>query len=251
VAVVAALAEEVAPLRARLRDVRPATLGPLRLWRGRLDGRRVVLAVTGDGERNAREGSAALLAALPVRQLVAIGVAGGVSPGLVAGALVLAEEVRGAGRPSLRAPGDVEGDARAAGAGRGVVVTVDRLVDSVAAKQRLLVEHGDAARVVVDLESALYAAAAERAGVPWAVLRAVSDTAAEPVPALLNRCRDGGGAIRRLRVLGSMLAEPGAVPVLLRLRRRLGLCAERLAEATMRLVGQRGCTTDLVFGGGS
>jgi hypothetical protein len=107
----------------------------------------------------------------------------------------------------------------------------------VAEKQRLLAAaHPGALAAVVDLESLAYAEAAAQAAIPWLVLRAVSDTAAEALPALLNRCRDDGGAVRRRQVALELLGDPRALPVLLSLRRRVRRCAETLARATERIV---------------
>jgi len=236
-AVVAAMAEEMAPLRARCTDARAH--GQVTL--ARLDGHRVAMLVTGDGARNARLGVAALLRATPVGRLLALGVAGALSPDLAPGALVVGQQVlaiaagKGAGE-TLHADGAlVDRVARALPARRGVVVTSDRIADTVAEKQRLAVEAraavgDDALAAVVDLESAIYAAAAAAAGIPWLVVRAVSDTASEALPALLNRSRDDGGAVRRSSVVRGLLGDPGALPVLMSLRRRVRDGAEALAR---------------------
>src|SRR3954449_5266526 len=64
-AIIAAMPEEVAPLRARLIGARrlPGRSGasPAEIVLGHLDGVPIALAVTGDGARHAREGIAALL----------------------------------------------------------------------------------------------------------------------------------------------------------------------------------------------
>ncbi|HEY5091441.1 MAG TPA: hypothetical protein VIK30_15780, partial [Polyangia bacterium] len=75
-AVVAALPEEVAPLRSLLTGIERAWVGPLLVESGRIGGRRVALSATGDGAGNARVGVAALLAASRAGGLVVIGVAG-------------------------------------------------------------------------------------------------------------------------------------------------------------------------------
>ncbi|HEX4510138.1 MAG TPA: hypothetical protein VH328_08670, partial [Burkholderiaceae bacterium] len=85
-------------------------------------------------------------------------------------------------------------------------------------------------------ETASYVEAAQRAGLPWTVLRAVSDTADQALPPLLNRARDDGGAVRRSSVVRGLFGDPGALPVLLSLRRRLKLCAEALARAATATV---------------
>lgn len=253
--------EEVAPLRARLIGARRLSVrggrGAPEIVLGHLDGVAVALAVTGDGARNAREGIASLLGHVEVARLIALGVAGALSRDLAEGALVVAEQVMlEGGDPSTTLRADealVESAARATGARRGVVVTAGRIADTVAEKQRLLglvIPAGTAvpaARLgggtagpdtsaVVDLESADYIGAAARAGIPWIVLRAVSDTADEALPGLLNRSRDEGGAVRRGSVVRGLLGDPGALPALLGLRRRVQLGAEVLARATTALL---------------
>src|SRR5262245_53998052 len=96
IAIVPAMPEELAPLVARAQAPRLLSAGdqrPFELRTARLAGRAVALAVTGDGERNARQGAEALAASLPVRGLVVIGIAGAASADLAPGALVVADEV--------------------------------------------------------------------------------------------------------------------------------------------------------------
>jgi nucleoside phosphorylase len=236
-AVVAAMPEELAPLRSRLHRqlhrIERTGRGPLVMESGWLEGRRLVLAATGDGERNARAGVAALLAASGAEALVVIGVAGALTRGLGAGALVVANRVvREDGRSVDADERRVASAARATGGRAAIVLSAARIADSAGEKQRLArsVGAGDGP-AVVDLESSTYVAAAAAAGVPWLVLRAVSDTAEEDLPALLNRSRDDGGAVRRGRVLLGLLGEPRALPALLALRGRVARCAEVLAAA--------------------
>jgi len=243
--IVAAMAEEIAPLRARLVGGRPVAVAGAQVTVGNLGslgGARVALVVTGDGAGNARRGLAAFLAAMPPQRLVFLGVAGGLSASLAAGALVVGahvvDEMDGrvhAGHRELVELAEAVGRAR-----RGVAVTALRIADSAEDKRRLFAlattrvpTEGDLSEraAVVDLESAVFASLASGAGVPWLVLRAVSDTAAEAVPALLNRSRDAGGAVRRDRVARGLLTNPRALMPLLALRGRVRTCAENLARA--------------------
>jgi hypothetical protein len=111
-----------------------------------------------------------------------------------------------------------------------VIVSARRIADSADEKRRLARQAG-AGLALVDLESAVYVAAARARAIPWLVLRAVSDRADENLPALLNRSLDAGGAVNRGRVLRGLLGDPGALPQLLALRKRVGQCAEVLARA--------------------
>jgi len=241
--IVSAMTEELAVLRARLAGATALPItGAARVRdvvSGRLGGHPVVLAATGDGARNAREGIAALLAALPVRQLLVLGISGGLTADLRAGDVVVATRVvdeAADASAAVTAPGaSVEAVARASGARPAVIVSGRHIADSVADKRRLAALAG-ATTAVVDLESAGYVAAAQAAGLPWAVLRAVSDTADEALPALLNRARDEGGAVRRGSVVRGLFGDPGALPALMTLRRRLKLCAESLARAATAVV---------------
>jgi hypothetical protein len=107
--VLAAMPEELAPLRARLTDLRWVGGADIELESGRLAGRPVVLGLTGDGARNAREGAADALTCTGARALIAVGVAGALSPGLAPGELVIAElagrrgDAGDGGRPRHRA----------------------------------------------------------------------------------------------------------------------------------------------------
>lgn len=248
---VTALSEEAAALRNRLvktgtarADARGGVTasGSLRsVSSGRLSGVPVVVAVTGDGERNARLGVQALLETVAPDRLVALGVAGGLAPGLKLGDLVVAGHVLREGAPALRPPPSVLSLAlRATGAAEGVVVTGSRLADTPAAKAELYRwswgQGGRERPAVVDLESGFYAAAAEEAGIPWVVIRAVSDTASEALPSYLNRCRDPGGSVRGASVLGWALRRPTSVPTLLRLHGRVRRNGKRLADAVERLI---------------
>jgi adenosylhomocysteine nucleosidase len=223
--------EELAPLRARLLAPTRSQSGALAVERGRLGGHDVALAATGDGARNARAGIAALLAAADGRVLVVLGVSGALSPALATADLVVASRVTDEdGHVHEADATQVAATARATGGRPAAILSARKIVDTAEEKRRLAAGLGDGL-AVVDLESASYVAAAEAAGIPWIVLRAVSDTADETLPPLLNRSLDVGGAVSRGRVLRGLISDPGALPTLLALRKRVGRCAEVLARA--------------------
>ncbi|HVR63927.1 MAG TPA: hypothetical protein VMU50_18625 [Polyangia bacterium] len=243
--VVAAMREEVAALASRLTGAHRLNVGGASVSAtfGRLGSAPVVVAVTGDGERNARAGLAALLASVPVGRVVAAGVAGALDPTLGPADLIFCDRVieasaDGGGSVHLADAALVGAAASVPGARRGVAVTAGRIADTVAEKSRLLAlaraRAGDGQSplaAVVDLESAVFAAVAEHAGVPWLVWRAVSDTADEALPPLLNQSRDEGGGVRRGRVVRALLGNPGALRPLLALRDRMRAGADELARA--------------------
>jgi nucleoside phosphorylase len=233
IAIVAAMSEELAPLVARIR-ARRAPSPSVGLFEARVAGRDVALAVTGDGARNARVGAAALIGRGGVDRLVVVGIAGAASEDLHPGALVVAEEVAAEAGASWRAdPTSVEVAISRLGARASRVISARDIADTPTAKRRLA---GGRAAVAVDLESATFVEAAVGAGVPWTVLRVISDGVDEALPPLLNRARDGGGAVRRGAVALGLLGQPAALPVLMRMRGRLRDAGGALADAVERLL---------------
>jgi adenosylhomocysteine nucleosidase len=234
--VLAPLPEELRALRQRLTPIeRVHVPGLRRACRGSLQGSPTVLAVTGDGERKALRGIETALATFRPSHLLVIGVAGALTPELDVGDVIAARQVlQPDGQP--REPShELLARAVESGIPAGTVLTTTRLATTPEEKARLAVQPGVAAPAVVDLESAFYAQAADAAGVPWLVLRAVSDTATESLPPYLERCRDEGGAVQRGRVALQGLLRPWSLPVLLRLGRRVRLCSETLAEILIRM----------------
>jgi adenosylhomocysteine nucleosidase len=236
-AIVAAMPEEVRPIWRRLTRRAACRVGHARVLHGRLGRHDVVVASTGEGDKLARAATAELLRVFPASRLIVAGSAGALSLGLRAGALVIADEVRRPGAEPMRAAGSlVEWAARASGARPAHVITTAAIAASVTAKAALDERHGDGGAAVVDLESAAFVEAADEAGVPWLVLRAVADTADESLPAWLDRCRDANGAIRRARVVWALLGDPRPLPRLLDLRRRVAAGGVAVARAVLSLL---------------
>jgi nucleoside phosphorylase len=243
-AVLAALPEEAAALRRRLHDVSELEGLPCAALAAQLGAARIVLAVTGMGERNAQRGLSALLSRVSVQRLLVIGVSGALSHGLSPGALLVGEHVVSeAGEVHHPDPALLQLAREAAPARPAVLVSASQIADSPHAKQRLWqlpsVAPADAA---VDLESATFAAVAAARGVPWLCLRAISDGAEESLPSLLNGCRERGGGIRRGAVALRLLADPRPLPALLELRRRVRRASRVLGQA-VELVLQRFAAT--------
>jgi adenosylhomocysteine nucleosidase len=213
----------------------------LRAWRGRLGGREVVMAATGDGAAAAAAGLAALLAEIRPHRLLVLGVAGGLTPGLRSGSLVAARQVvADEGQAAALQPPDAAwlAQAVAAGAEAGTVVSTRRILGGAAAKRAAL------ARTVppplaatVDLESASYAAVAAAGQVPYLVVRAVLDPVEEALPLDFEACRlSGGGGVSNARVVLRALARPRSFAALWRLRGRVRAAAGSLAAMALRLV---------------
>jgi nucleoside phosphorylase len=190
------------------------------------------------GRRRARAAADALLERSAAPRLIVVGVAGALTANLEVGALVVGRRLATeSGESTLPDPAAVR-LAVDRGARPATVVTVDRMVSTVAERQALLraLESESPAAAVVDMESWDAVAAAVARGVPATVVRVVSDGAGEALPAFLERCRRPDGDVDRRRVAWSAIARPASIPALLELRRRIRLCAEVLAEAVPGLL---------------
>lgn len=238
--VAAAMPEELAPLIDRLAGKRRGRVGACRVVEGRLGGTPLVVARTGDGRESAAAGARALIDRYRPSRLIVVGVAGALSRGVAAGRLVVAEAVRD-GEGAAGAP---DGDWTRRAVERldalpGVVLSVPRVLGRAVDKARAVHEAGIRGTAVVDLESAAFGRVATAAGIPWTVLRVVSDTADEDIPINLAACSDEGGRVVRARVAARLLARPGAAVGMWSLRRRVIAAAETLADAVVRLVGEQ------------
>ena len=124
----------------------------------------------------------------------------------------------------------------AAGARPGVLVTVDRPVVTAAAKSALCGANPEDEARVVDMESAAWAREAALRGIPYVVVRVVSDTAVEELPDFLAESIGTDGSIRRGEVARRALLEPSSWGSLLRMRRRLHECSDALGVFVARML---------------
>lgn len=198
-AIVGAMPEEVAPLVGAAVGLVEERVGPFVFQRARLDGVPVLLATCGIGKVQA----AALTQALLTRGAAAVlftGVAGGVDPDLRVGDLVVAVDavqhdvdvtalgyapgqlpghpVAWTADPALRDVVYAAAAALAASAGwrvvLGRVASGDRFVADPDQVARLRTDFGAAC---AEMEGAAVAQVCAAWGVPWAIVRSVSDTA--------------------------------------------------------------------------
>ena len=106
--------------------------------------------------------------------------------------------------------------------------TIDRVAVTAAEKRELRERTGAAA---VDMESSALAEKAREWGVPFHVIRAVSDRADEDMPLDFNMYRGSDGRFSISRIALAALARPfSRVPALLRLDRNCRIAARSLGD---------------------
>jgi adenosylhomocysteine nucleosidase len=177
-----------------------------------------LLAEPGGGSVAGTEAAIERLLADGVRALVSFGIAGGLAPTLRCGAPLLPAAVRGA--DGVIHPVDLDWHGRLVAVARakgiavavGGVLTHETVVASAAEKATL---HRATNALAVDMESARVAAAAARARLPFVILRAVADPAAQDLPPAARIPLRADGRADLGAVLASLANEPKQIPALL------------------------------------
>ena len=175
IAVTFALPQESRDFRHALRHATAVDAGTRTFLLGNIGLEEVLVGHTGVGSAAAAENSAALLAWHRPRMLISTGFAGGLDPRLATGDLLIATNFSA---PALVAQSRalLAGDPHAF---FGALTSQPHTAESVAEKSTLAAATGT---LGVDMETASVAAACARAGVPLLAVRAISDSALEPLP---------------------------------------------------------------------
>jgi len=188
IAILGALREEVSCLRKRM-DVQETIFeAACKAFRGRFRGRDILLAQTGMGKQRAQAATRLVLERYPVATLVSFGFAGALAEELSAGDVVLYSAVHCAEtdadlKASPEQPhassDDMLGRAKRALKDEAVTficqpgVSVRQVMLSPEDRGRLAEAHH---AYVVDMESYWIAEIASEAGIPFIIIRSVSDT---------------------------------------------------------------------------
>lgn len=228
VVVVTALAEELAPILRGL-PVSVDWLDGRKVFRTRATSPALVLAVTGGGPSNAARRAAQLCEVYRPTALVGVGVAGALTASLEPLELVASARLRNGSGDAPPADTLLLSLATAAGARAGTLVTASAPVVSVSNKRALAASLDAGSVAAVDMESAAWARAAAGAGVPFVIVRAILDGAEEELPGYLPECVGPDGGIRRIAVLWRALGRPSSIGTLMKMRRRVADCGDRLA----------------------
>lgn len=198
----------------------------------------VALVISGPGGKNARRAVRALIAGHRPRCVVSAGFAGALKTHLARHAIVLATDVVEPSGRELVVGAEPEINlatlAQPQAVHLGRVLSADRLVREPDEK-RALGEQYDAA--AVDMESFAVVEASREQGIAVLVVRAITDTAHEALPAEIERLLNQPTAAGRLgAALGAVWRRPGSFKDLVRLRETALVASDRLAAFLASLV---------------
>jgi len=174
--------------------------------------------------------------------ILSIGIAGGVAPSLRSGDCVVGSAVLADGE---RIVCDVQWTARLVAqlpsAISGVVAGEDKIIATSLDKAALFRTSGVHA---VDMESHIVARVAKAHGIPFAVLRTISDPADGTLPPLVSTAVTDSGKIDIRRILFSLLGKPGQITALIQTARDSKVAFEALLRNRralgLRLLGPDG-----------
>ena len=197
----------------------------------------LVLLETGEGVVNAERHLEAWLEQGAARAVLNIGFAGALSSSLELGDLVIACDIRDSNeKPDanlLSAARQVQIDAPVR---FGVALTSNEILWQAESKRALASSLGANEIGFVDMESTAIAGVCGRRGVPFLIVRSITDLLDEDLPLDFNQYRDSDGRVDPKKVVNAALLRPAAFKGLFELRKRSKLCAERMAEFVERLV---------------
>lgn len=237
VAIVAAMEDEIAPLRERVLVSEEIKDGPRLYVRGTLRGVEVVLAVTGDGKRNADLGIRRLIQVCSPTRVLAVGLGSALSVDLADGDLVVSSEVL-EGERTLACP-DLQWLEEASlhlDYDLGRLVTVDEILATPTNKSEWWGRTARDQPAAADMESACFARVAVAYNLPYLIARAICDAADEVLPEFLEDCRAQDGSIDKRQVFWKTVWRPRSWGSIVRLRSRVRKCAGTLADFAEGLV---------------
>ncbi len=218
---------ELTPLRRRL-SLRKTDLG----YTGEIGDRAVIAVVTGIGTARAHAATVRLLDAVDVEWVIVVGIAGAIDSETPIGTLVLPELVVNGADGSGHRPTPLHlGNHRTI---RGTLWTTDQVLLDPAVHAKLRTQ----GVVSLDMETAAIAKVCEQRGVPWSVVRAISDRASDgSVDAAIVGLSRPDGRPDLLATLRYLIRHADAVPRLVRLGRGAKLATVRAADAAIKAVG--------------
>lgn len=250
-AVFVATQAEMKPLAGSLQPTRRSAYRSDAIVRFGMKGRDLLLARTGVGPDNAATAARRLFEETPIAAALSIGVAGGLSPQLRTGDLIVGDRTilrRNSGQvlygekdsrlesfpcdPGLQ-------DAAMTVIRRwgsrhclGSILTVDRIVLTANEKRQLAAESG---AIALDMESAAVASAASAYSVPFLAIRGVLDPVHEDLAIGFDQFLDTEGEPHLSRLMRYLITHPFTLPTLVGLGLRTKAICARLGPLLQEL----------------
>jgi adenosylhomocysteine nucleosidase len=235
--IVFALPIEAHAFEQRVRNTIQYQASNLVIFEGTCNQQQVLWTISGIGRHAATNAAHLLISGHHPDALISVGFAGGLSPDLNHGAIVIPENLLSLNNPCAELPPCVElpfagsrfewpeslSVTRAT-----TLVTVDAVVDSLEKKKKLREE---TSADLVDMESAAVALVARENSIGFLAIRAISDTSEETLPPEVSRLSQPQSSMHRLgATLAAITRRPRAVTDLWKLWEQSLRCSRALAD---------------------
>jgi adenosylhomocysteine nucleosidase len=225
VGIVHATAMEVGPLLKLFDRLRKYSGGKL-VFRGGLFGDiRIALAQSGMGPVLARRATQALIDGHAPEWIISAGFSGALAAEMKIGDIVVGNSIVDCNGAQLTIDLKMEPNP-AKGLYVGRLLTVDRIVATVAEKKALAQDHQ---AVAVDMESLAVAQVCRESKVRFMAVRVISDDLSADLPAEVLSVVGSSGTVRLGAAVGALFKRPGSAKDMWRLREQGMDAAERLA----------------------
>ncbi len=234
---VAALKEEITGLKAAMIIDDTVAENGYKIFHGKKASQEVLLVQTGMGRKRAEIAVRSVLERYPVSAIASFGFAGGLTPALGIGDIVLCSTLYCSSEEADPCYSGAELLSRSLqicdgmNVRQGKSVTASRPASQPEAK-RALAQTFQAD--VVDMESYWIARIAKEKGVPFLAVRAISDTCNDSLPPVEMFGPDG--EVNRRNLFFNALFHPGQIQTLVRLQRNSRIAGENLTAFLSRLV---------------
>jgi adenosylhomocysteine nucleosidase len=226
--VLAPMSSELRPL-VRALGARRTSIGETRVHVTEREGRTAFVGQIGVGPEQAMSRTSRLLDAVQPDIVVVCGISGGIDPAMTVGTTLAPEVVVDVQQGTQHRPVPLPGLEPGGVLGSSAQLVLD---------DGRLASLADRGIVAVDMEAAGVAEVCERRGVPWSVVRVVSDRPDDRIVdnALLGLL-EPDGSTNPWRALRFVVTHPARWPQLFRLGRDSALATKRAARVTLRACG--------------
>lgn len=209
--IVAALKDEVRSFLSKMSLDCVVHFKPAIFYRGKFLNKEMELLITGIGTKRMQEGLAAALALNLPKTILLVGYAGGTSPIVKTGSLILAEEIINANDGScLKVDAELLLKAKKISEEEkfhyqlGKMVTVNRIISNPHEKADIGATHS---AIALDMESAALAKMAFERKIPFLIVKSILDPVEETLP-LLEDCVGPTGEPKPLKLAEHLFKNP-------------------------------------------